>query len=170
MKQTGYWNPYLTGGLSGLVAIASLWFTGKFFGASTTFVKSAGMIESVFAPDVVAKMPYFLKNVPAIDWQWMFVLGIGLGAFISAIIGGTFKVTTLPEMWRESFGETPAKRSIIAFIGGVVAMFGARLADGCPSGHGLAGASQLAVSGFVALVCFFVGGVISANFLYKGGE
>ena len=60
-------------------------------------------------------------------------------------------------------------RAIVAFIGGIIAMFGVRMADGCPSGHGLAGASQLAVSGYVALVFFFIGGMISANLLYKGG-
>ena len=54
-------------------------------------------------------------------------------------------------------------------IGGIIAMFGARLADGCPSGHGLSGGLQLAVSGYIALACFFIGGLISANLLYKGG-
>lgn len=49
-------------------------------------------------------------------------------------------------------------------------MFGVRLANGCPSGHGLAGASQLAVSGYLALIFFFIGGMISANLLYKGGK
>ncbi|HIU65002.1 MAG TPA: YeeE/YedE family protein [Candidatus Avacidaminococcus intestinavium] len=169
MSKKGYWSPYLAGGLSGVVAIASLWFSGKFLGASTTFVKSAGMIESIFAAETVAQMPYFMKNTPVIDWQWMFVIGIGIGAFLAALTGGTFSLESLPSMWRKNFGETPKKRALIAFGGGIIAMFGARLADGCPSGHGLAGASQLAVSGFVALFFFFIGGVISANLLYKGG-
>ena len=46
-----------------------------------------------------------------------------------------------------------------------------RLAGGCPSGHGLSGLSQLAVSGFVALAFFFGGGWVTARLLYgKGGE
>ncbi|MBC8015377.1 MAG: YeeE/YedE family protein [Sporomusaceae bacterium] len=45
------------------------------------------------------------------------------------------------------------------------AVFGARLADGCPSGHGLSGVLQLATSGFIALVAFFIGGLISAIFV-----
>ena len=73
-------------------------------------------------------------------------------------------------MWEARFGSTIKPRAVTAFIGGIIAMFGARLADGCPSGHGLAGASQLAVSGYIALACFFVGGLISANLLYKGGD
>ena len=50
-------------------------------------------------------------------------------------------------------------------------IIGARLAGGCPSGHGLSGLSQLAVSGFVALAFFFGGGWVTARLLYgKGGE
>ena len=47
-------------------------------------------------------------------------------------------------------------------------MFGARLAGGCPSGHGLSGLSQLAVSGFLAAAGFFAGGIIMARLLYRG--
>ena len=42
------WNPYLAGALTGLLMVSSVWLTGKFFGASTSFVRSAGMIERVF--------------------------------------------------------------------------------------------------------------------------
>ena len=74
MNNKGSWNPYFAGALSGVVAIGSVWFVGKYFGASTSFVKSAGMIEQIFSPERVARMPYFIKEVPAIDWQWMFFL------------------------------------------------------------------------------------------------
>ena len=43
------WNPYLAGALTGVVMILSVWFAGKYFGASTTFVRTAGMIEKVFS-------------------------------------------------------------------------------------------------------------------------
>jgi uncharacterized membrane protein YedE/YeeE len=56
-----------------------------------------------------------------------------------------------------------------AFIGGVILMFGARLAGGCPSGHGLSGNMQLAVSGLLALVFFIVGGMATARILYGNG-
>ena len=169
MKKEGSWSPYFAGALSGVVAIGSVWFVGKYFGASTSFVKTAGLIEEIFSPEKVAQMPYFIKNLPAIDWQWMFVFGIALGAFISAVSSGTFQIKKIPDMWEARFGNATMPRAIVAFIGGIIAMFGVRMADGCPSGHGLAGASQLAVSGYVALVFFFIGGMISANLLYKGG-
>jgi uncharacterized protein len=170
MNKEGSWNPYFAGALSGVVAIGSVWFVGKYFGASTSFVKTAGLIEKIFSPERIAQMPYFIKEVPAIDWQWMFVFGIAIGAFVAAMTSGTFQIKAIPDMWEARFGKTMGTRAFVAFIGGIIAMFGVRLADGCPSGHGLAGASQLAVSGFVALACFFIGGIISANLLYKGGE
>lgn len=170
MQEDKGWNPYLAGALSGLVGIGSIWFVGKYFGASTTFVRSTGMLEKIFAPDRVANMPYFIKEAPVIDWQWMFVVGIAVGAFLSAISSGSFRFQAVPDMWQNEFGTSVAPRAVIAFIGGILAMFGARLADGCPSGHGLSGSLQLAVSGFIALACFFIGGLITANWLYKGGD
>ena len=46
-------------------------------------------------------------------------------------------------------------------------MIGARMADGCPSGHGLSGMMQLSVSAFVALALFFGIGMLVAHFVYR---
>lgn len=164
------WSPYLAGALAGLLIIFSVWFTGKYIGASTTFVRTSGLIEKVFTADRVAQMEYFKKEVPKIDWQWMFVIGIFFGSLISATTSKSFRSKAVPPMWENRFGPGKTKRAIVAFLGGVVAMFGARLADGCPSGHGLSGSLQLAVSGYIALICFFIGGLISARIIYGGGD
>ena len=130
VKSDGGWSPYVAGALSGVVLILSVWITGKFFGASTTFVRSAGMLERLFSAERVAAMEYFLKELPQIDWQWMFVIGIFLGSLISAVTSGSFRLQAVPDMWERRFGPSRAKRAVIAFIGAAVAMFGARLADG----------------------------------------
>ena len=169
-RDKSFWNPYLAGALSGIVLVASVAFAGKFFGTSTTFVRATGMIEKLFSAERVAQMDYFMKEAPVIDWQWMFVIGIFLGALLAAKMSGTFAIKALPDMWRSRFGGSILKRAGAAFVGGVIAMFGARLADGCPSGHGLSGSAQLAVSGFVALICFFIGGIISSRILYRGRD
>ena len=130
VKSNGGWSPYVAGALSGVVLILSVWITGKFFGASTTFVRSAGMVEKLFSAERVAAMEYFVKELPEIDWQWMFVIGILLGSFISAVTSGSFRLQAVPDMWERRFGPSRAKRAVIAFIGAAVAMFGARLADG----------------------------------------
>ena len=124
------WSPYWAGALGGVLSILSVWITGKYFGASTTFVRSAGMIEEVIGPERVAQMSYFIKEVPQIDWQWMFVVGILIGSVIAATTSGTFLWKAVPDMWEKRFGPNKLKRGIVAFIGGVIAMFGARLADG----------------------------------------
>jgi uncharacterized protein len=131
MQRDGGWNPYLAGALSGLVGVFSVWFAGQYFGASTSFVRTAGMIEQLFGPERVARMEYFINVVPQIDWQWMFVMGIFLGALFSSVTSGSFKLQSVPDMWAARFGaKSVGKRALIAFVGGTVAMFGARLADG----------------------------------------
>lgn len=116
------WNPYLAGGLAGLLGVLSAWLTGHLYGASGTFVRTAGLIEQIFSPGRVAQMECFTIFVPRIDWQWMFVFGILLGAMVSALWSGSFKWQGVPDMWAERFGATPVKRGIVAFTGGAVAM------------------------------------------------
>ena len=129
-RDKSYWSPYLAGAFAGLVLVLSVWITGKYFGASTSFVRSAGLIEKIFSAERVAQMDYFVKTTPKIDWQWMFVMGVLLGSLIAAKMSGTFKSQAVPDMWQEKFGSNVALRGIVAFIGGTVAMFGARLAGG----------------------------------------
>ena len=124
------WSPYLAGALSGLVLILSVLIASKSFGASTSFVRSAGMIEELIAPERVSQLPYFKSETPKIDWQWMFVFGIFLGSLISSITSASFHWQAVPDMWKSRFGGSVGKRAIVAFLGAVVAMFGARLAGG----------------------------------------
>ncbi|OKY74087.1 MAG: YeeE/YedE family protein [Desulfobulbaceae bacterium DB1] len=170
MKEGKAWNPYLGGALTGMLGVLSVLITGKFLGASTTFARSAAMVEQIFAPEHVAALDYFQKVSPKIDWQWMFVAGIMIGAFFSAITSNSFRIQNPPDMWVSRFGNSQGKRALFAFVGGAIAIFGARLADGCPSGHGLSGVMQLSISGFIALACFFIGGVPIAYLLYRGGD
>jgi len=129
-EDRNYWSPYIAGACAGLVLVLSVWFAGKYFGASTSFVTSAGMIEKVFSENHVAQTDYFVKSPQKIDWQWMFVIGILIGSLIASLSSGTFRSQPVPDMWKERFGSGLGKRGIVAFIGGTIAMFGARLADG----------------------------------------
>jgi len=129
-REKGQWSPYLAGGLSGLLIVGSVWLTGNYIGASTTFVRSAGMLEKIFSPERVAQLEYFSKTAPVIDWQWMFVAGIVVGSFLSSLFSGSFRLQAVPDMWQESFGPSVTPRALAAFSGGLIAMYGARLADG----------------------------------------
>ncbi|MFZ1747887.1 MAG: YeeE/YedE thiosulfate transporter family protein [Nitrospirales bacterium] len=170
--QDGGWSPYLAGGLVGLLAIVSVYattqLTGKttYLGASTTFVRAAGMLEQTVVPEHVTVNEYFTKEKVRVDWQFMLVLGIFLGALISSATDRSFKLERLPPTWEERFGSSLTTRAMGALLGGVIAMIGVRMADGCPSGHGLSGMMQLSVSGLVAMAMFFGVGVLVAAIVY----
>lgn len=124
------WSPYVAGALAGLVLCLSVLVAGKYFGASTTFVRSAGILEKTVASDHVANSEYFTRTKIKVDWQMLFVVGIFLGSFIAAGLSRDFSVTAVPPMWRERFGNDRTKRLTTAFLGGIVALFGARMAGG----------------------------------------
>lgn len=98
----GGWNPYFAGALVGLLAIASVLATtmlmGKtnYLGASTTFVRAAGLLERSVAADRVAENEYLSKEKVRIDWQFMLVAGILIGAFISSKADRSFKLEGVP--------------------------------------------------------------------------
>ena len=168
------WSPYLAGALVGLLAIISVWATtvlmGKtnYLGASTTFVRAAGLLERAVAPERVAANEYFTTSKVKVDWQFMLVSGIFLGALISSVTDRSFKWESVPPVWAKRFGNSPIKRAVGAVLGGIVAMVGARMADGCPSGHGLSGMMQFSVSSLAALCLFFGVGIAVAALVYKG--
>ena len=60
----------------------------------------------------------------------MFVVGLILGSLVSSFISKDFKVTSIPPMWEKRFGNSLGKRFTVAFIGGIIVLFGARLAGG----------------------------------------
>ncbi|MDY6791861.1 MAG: YeeE/YedE thiosulfate transporter family protein [Thermodesulfobacteriota bacterium] len=165
-------NPYVAGALIGILLVLSVIVAGKYLGASTTFARGASVIEKSVGIDY-SRFEYFTTkkgkygpgSLP--NWQLMYVIGIALGAFIAAKLSGTFRAKAVPTMWKNKFGSSPLKRGIVAFIGGTVVLIGARLAGGCPTGHGLSGLSQLAVSGFIALAFFVIGAAITARILYS---
>lgn len=124
------WSPYVAGAVGGLLLVLSVFLTGKYFGASTTFVRVAGFLEQTVAPDRVAGMEYFLKEKIKLDWQGMFVLFVLFGSLAAASLSGERRAVAVPPMWEKRFGPSRARRWTVAFLGGVIAMFGARLADG----------------------------------------
>jgi uncharacterized membrane protein YedE/YeeE len=163
-------TPYIYGILTGILMVISVVVSGKFFGASTTFARGGGMLEKLLLPARVLENAYFIKYAPKFDWQFLFVIGIGIGALISAYLAKELKISWIPEMWKAEIGTDKRKRMLIAFIGGILVIIGARMAGGCPSGHGLSGIAQLSVSGFVSVVFFVIGGAISSSVIYKGGK
>ena len=90
MKGPKSWRPYVAGALVGLLATASVFVSTKmlgkptYLGASTTFVRSAGLIEKTVVKDHVKNNLYYQSKKVKIDWQFMLVVGILIGAFASS--------------------------------------------------------------------------------------
>lgn len=124
------------------------------------------MIEKLFRGSKVAEKPYYQQFPPVVEWQWMLVVGVIIGAFISAVLSGEFSLTWVPGKWAEAFGEAPVLRLVVALVGGVFIGMGARWAGGCTSGHGISGTLQLTLSSWLAVVCFFIGGVATAMLVF----
>jgi uncharacterized protein len=103
---------------------------------------------------------------PKIDWEWMLVAGIFIGALISVLLSGSFRPAWAPPMWKSAFGSSAFIRVAAAFGGGMLIGIGARWAGGCTSGHGISGTLQLVLSGWIAAFCFFIGGIATAFLLY----
>ncbi len=161
------WSPYLVGALIGVLSMFTFYFSAKPLGASTAFANVAGLIGRLIAPRHTASLHYYAdKKASKFDWQVALVIGVIVGAFLAAWSGGEFTGRWLPPMWAERFGESVSLRLTVGFLGGGLMAFGARMAGGCTSGHGISGAMQLSVGSWIALLGFFVGGVATAMLLF----
>jgi uncharacterized membrane protein YedE/YeeE len=160
------WSPYLVGILIGVLSWLSFLISDKPLGTSTSFVRTGGMVEKKILGDKVLEKDYYREYKPIIDWQWMLVLGVVIGSFISAQLSGQFQFQYIPDYWLLEFGNTPILRLLSTIIGGFFLGFGARWAGGCTSGHGISGTMQLSISSWIAVICFFIGGIITAFLIY----
>lgn len=164
---SGAWSPYLVGTLIGILSMATFYFSNKPLGVSTAYARLAGMVGNLFSRTHTESLTFYQDTRPKIEWGVMLVFGMLLGAFVAAFSGGEISATWVPTLWEQRFGPDVALRLGLAFVGGAILAFGARLAGGCTSGHGISGALQLSVSSWIALTCFFVAAVATAHLLYR---
>jgi uncharacterized membrane protein YedE/YeeE len=162
------WSPYLVGALIGVLSWLTFYFSDKPIGASTAYARIAGMIGKLFAPKHTESLKYYQDFKPTVDWEVMLLIGVIGGAFLSAWSGSELTGEWIPAMWAGRFGvDSMGSRLLAAFAGGLFMAFGARMAGGCTSGHGISGALQLSVGSWVALISFFVGGITTALLLFR---
>ncbi len=172
------WSPWLVGAGLGMLSWLTFGWMHKALGTSTTFVKACGAVEGAISQSYVYGNAYFAKNLGSaeapkavFDWQFALVIALAVGAFLAARLSGSRFVEHVPELWKQRFGPSRTLRYLGAFVGGVILMYGARLADGCTSGHGISGSLQLAASSWAFMVSFFASGIVTAFVLYgKAGR
>jgi len=126
------------------------------------------MIGRLISTEKTESMEYYLEILPQVDWAFMIIPGIILGAFLSSFLSGTFHILWVPALWESVFGSSVYLRIVVALAGGILLGFGARWAGGCTSGHGISGSIQLSLASLVTAACFFAGGIAVAVILYHG--
>ena len=158
----------------GLLLTLATWLV-KPLGVPTQFVVTDAAVVHSVAPEFAEDNKYLARYGEKTDWGigygWMLVFGMFVGGGICARIFRQIQPEidkgSMPAMWAQNFGSSQAKRFAAAFLGGVLLLFGARLAGGCTSGHMISGMSQLAVSSFIFGMCTFGAAIGMAKFLYR---
>jgi uncharacterized membrane protein YedE/YeeE len=163
------WSPYVAGIVIGLLQIPAFLMIETALGASSSYVTLGGLLATWIDPSIL-KIDYVARHVDLTAknwWQVALVTGIAIGALISMMLSGASRRPVSP-IWARALGSaSPAFRYAVAFAAGFIMLFGARIADGCTSGHGLSGTAQLAVGSLVAVAAMFAGGITTALTLLR---
>lgn len=167
------WSPYVVGVGIGVLSWIAFASADHPIGITTAFENTAALLGKATVPSATEHQ-YFqeAEQFPAIDWEWMLVLGVFFGSYVSSKLSGDRTNEAVPPLWTWRFGGSPTKRFLWAFLGGALMMFGARVAKGCTSGHAISGTLQLAVSSWIFTAVIFVAAVATAFALYgrEGGH
>lgn len=175
---TQTWSWWFSGAMIAAIMLFLLYF-GKSFGFSSnlrTICSASGAGK---------KVKFFDFNWKLQIWNLVFLVGAIIGGFIAkqflssdvpvqisqATIHDLSKLgIAAPESMQpaELFG-LDAIMSIKGFLvlafGGLMVGFGSRYAGGCTSGHAISGLSNLQLPSLLAVVGFFIGGLIMTFFV-----
>jgi uncharacterized membrane protein YedE/YeeE len=150
----------IAGGLIAAVTLCLLFVTNHRLGISSGF-------EDICS--FVLDRPFFRREAVVAHRRWRlpFLLGLVAGGYLSAVLGGGWHPTWALGMFDTVIGFGPAGKLAWMFIGGAFIGFGTRLANGCTSGHGIFGMSNLELSSFVATLGFMTGGIVTTHLVYR---
>jgi uncharacterized protein len=166
------WPWYITGLIIGLTVPALLLLGNKKLGISST-------LRQICAACYPANIPFLQYDWKKDQWNLFFVGGILIGGFIGGVVFANSPVDLSPETisllrsqgLNDFNGLLPseifnwenvltAKGILMMIVGGFLIGFGTRYARGCTSGHGIFGLSSLQWTSLVAVISFFVGGIL----------
>lgn len=141
--------------------------SGRGIGFSGAMTRLVAVVQHSFMPELTEKSAYFsdyfAQGRNPLDNYLVFVMGgLLLGSFVGALSCRDLRVEVLRGPRISRMG-----RLMLAFGGGILVGFAARLARGCTSGVALVGGAQLSVGAWVFMVCIFVGGFGAAYFVRR---
>jgi len=161
-----YWNPYVVGFLLGLVLLLTYAVAGRGLGATAGFSAVAAWLAGTVSPAHVqghlVHARYWNDGVPLQSWTLFLLAGAALGAFASG-----WQARRLSWTVERGPNVSDSTRLLLAFGGGFVAAFGARIAKGCTSGQALTGGSMLNVGSLVFMLAVFASAYALAWFVRK---
>jgi uncharacterized membrane protein YedE/YeeE len=165
--ERAYVHPYLAGTVLGVVLFLAFLLTGNGLGSSGATSRIDAALVDIVAPEHVDNTPYLLKMAggdrnPLDDWIVPVFFGALLGGFTSGARHGRLKLTTTK-------GPNISNRTrwLMAFAGGVIFLYGARMARGCTSGQALSGGATLAAGSWVVMLSIFASAYLLAYFVRK---
>lgn len=162
------WNPYLVGIGIGVLSWFAFGLVNQPLGISTALSSASSVCAlPVMGSEGVAQNAYWAKTPFKWDGGMLFLIGTFLGSLLSVLVSRTFRWEKVPATWSQQFGNSAPKRLLAAFLGGVIIMFGARMAGGCTSGHGISGSLQLALSSWTFFLTMFAFGTLTALVLFR---
>ncbi len=174
------WPWYVAGPLIGLMVPLLFILGNKQFGISS----SLRHVCATCAPSSISFFNYDWKSTGL--WNMVFALGIVIGGFLGGwvfanpepIALSTATINDLSALGIQDFnGLVPDdifswenlltwQGIVFLVLGGFLTGFGARYAGGCTSGHAISGLSDLQAGSLVAVIGFFVGGLIVTHLIY----
>lgn len=165
--EKAYLHPYLAGAILGVVLFLAFLLTGNGLGSSGATSRIDALLVDLVAPAHVDNTPYLLKMAggdknPLDDWIVPVFVGALLGGFLSGARNGRLKLTTTkgPSISNKT-------RWLMSFLGGMIFLYGARMARGCTSGQALSGGATLAAGSWVIMFAIFGGAYALAYFVRK---
>jgi len=143
-----------------IITLALLFLTNRRLGISTGF-------EDVCS--FVLPVSYFTRDAvrSARKWRLPFIVGLLVGGFLSAALGGGWTPTWDLGVFDQVIGFGHAAKLAWMFAGGLFIGFGTRLADGCTSGHGIFGLSNFELPSLITTVSFMAAGIVTTQFVYR---
>lgn len=153
-----YWNPYIAGVGLGLTLLASFVIMGRGLGASGGFTSIVSFLVNLVAPtysESNSMYGAYLQNPlghPLADWLVVEIAGVVIGGFLSGLFSKRISLGI-------DKGEriTSKSRLILAFIGGTLMGYAAKIARGCTSGHALTGGALLNLGSWIFMLSIFAG-------------
>ena len=159
-----YVSPYLAGVGVGVVLLLAYVIMGRGLGASGAFSSVVTAAVSAAAPAHASASPYHARYAELMgtgllrDWLVLEVVGIMLGALLSALLAGRFTWGAVERGPRVGRGA----RIAYALAGGAIMGIGAKLARGCTSGQALTGGALLSVGSWTFVIAAFAAAFVVA--------